>query len=60
MLYTGGTTGMPKGVLWRHDDLFARLNNGGFRKFDEETRPRTSPNEFVERDRASLSYPPVP
>jgi fatty-acyl-CoA synthase len=20
-LYTGGTTGMPKGVMWRHDDL---------------------------------------
>jgi 3-oxocholest-4-en-26-oate---CoA ligase len=25
-LYTGGTTGMPKGVMWRQDDLFARLN----------------------------------
>ena len=24
MLYTGGTTGMPKGVMWRQDDLFAR------------------------------------
>ena len=22
MLYTGGTTGMPKGVMWRHEDLF--------------------------------------
>ncbi|ONH22279.1 AMP-dependent synthetase [Pseudofrankia asymbiotica] len=22
VLYTGGTTGMPKGVLWRHEDLF--------------------------------------
>jgi len=21
MLYTGGTTGMPKGVLWRHEDI---------------------------------------
>ena len=21
-LYTGGTTGMPKGVMWRHEDLF--------------------------------------
>jgi len=28
MLYTGGTTGMPKGVMWRQDDLFARLNAG--------------------------------
>ena len=23
MLYTGGTTGMPKGVMWRQDDIFA-------------------------------------
>ena len=26
MLYTGGTTGMPKGVMWRQDDIFALLN----------------------------------
>ena len=25
MLYTGGTTGNPKGVVWRHVDLFAAL-----------------------------------
>jgi acyl-CoA synthetase (AMP-forming)/AMP-acid ligase II len=36
MLYTGGTTGMPKGVMWRQDDLFARLNGGGFRKYPPE------------------------
>ncbi|MEM7141375.1 MAG: AMP-binding protein [Actinomycetota bacterium] len=22
LLYTGGTTGMPKGVIWRHEDVF--------------------------------------
>jgi 3-oxocholest-4-en-26-oate---CoA ligase len=22
IIYTGGTTGMPKGVMWRHEDLF--------------------------------------
>lgn len=26
MLYTGGTTGMPKGVMWRQDDIFGSLN----------------------------------
>ena len=26
LVYTGGTTGMPKGVMWRQDDLFVRLN----------------------------------
>lgn len=28
-LYTGGTTGMPKGVMWRQGDLFARFGGGG-------------------------------
>jgi 3-oxocholest-4-en-26-oate---CoA ligase len=36
MLYTGGTTGMPKGVMWRQDDLFARTNASGFRPYDEQ------------------------
>jgi len=34
MLYTGGTTGMPKGVMWRQDDLFVRLVDGGVRHYD--------------------------
>ncbi|MCJ7671185.1 MAG: AMP-binding protein [Acidimicrobiia bacterium] len=25
LLYTGGTTGMPKGVMWRNDDLYRAL-----------------------------------
>ena len=29
LLYTGGTTGMPKGVMWRSDDLFNVLGAGG-------------------------------
>ncbi len=29
MMYTGGTTGMPKGVMWTHADLFASLGGGG-------------------------------
>lgn len=28
-LYTGGTTGMPKGVMWRQGDLYRRLAGGG-------------------------------
>jgi acyl-CoA synthetase (AMP-forming)/AMP-acid ligase II len=27
MLYTGGTTGMPKGVMWRHEDAFFAIMN---------------------------------
>jgi fatty-acyl-CoA synthase len=29
LLYTGGTTGMPKGVMWRQDDLFNVIGAGG-------------------------------
>ena len=29
LLYTGGTTGMPKGVMWRNDDLVRVLGGGG-------------------------------
>jgi acyl-CoA synthetase (AMP-forming)/AMP-acid ligase II len=28
-VYTGGTTGMPKGVLWRHEDIFYAALGGG-------------------------------
>ncbi|MEM8766355.1 MAG: acyl-CoA synthetase [Pseudomonadota bacterium] len=28
-LYTGGTTGMPKGVMWRHQDLWCVTGAGG-------------------------------
>ena len=42
LLYTGGTTGMPKGVMWRQDDLFRALV-GTFVAGDAATRrTRTS------------------
>jgi len=28
VIYTGGTTGMPKGVVWRHEDVFRTLGGG--------------------------------
>ena len=36
LLYTGGTTGMPKGVMWRQDDLFAVLNKTARVRYPEE------------------------
>ena len=61
ILYTGGTTGFPKGVVWRHEDLFfAALGGGGYGQPDIVT-----PTEIVERIAApdaivkSLTLAPV-
>ena len=49
-LYTGGTTGMPKGVMWRLDDLFQVLGAGG--NALSGLAPVTSLAELGERLRA--------
>lgn len=36
--YTGGTTGMPKGVVWRHEDVFYGLG-GGYDAYTGEPVP---------------------
>ena len=36
LLYTGGTTGMPKGVMWRQDDLFGVLDANNRRRMPPE------------------------
>ncbi|MFN8026361.1 MAG: AMP-binding protein [Acidimicrobiia bacterium] len=38
-LYTGGTTGMPKGVMWRNDDLYRALWASGHPKRPEPPDP---------------------
>jgi len=46
ILYTGGTTGMPKGVVWRHEDVFYALGGGT----DPVTNERiTDPRAMVEK-----------
>ena len=49
-IYTGGTTGMPKGVMWRQDDLFAVLNRTGEVRYPEDGD--------VDDVKAILSQPP--
>ena len=46
-LYTGGTTGMPKGVMWHHDDLFKVLGAGGNHRL--KVPPCTGMNGLLER-----------
>jgi acyl-CoA synthetase (AMP-forming)/AMP-acid ligase II len=37
LIYTGGTTGMPKGVMWRHEDIFfAAMGGAGAPSFGLE------------------------
>ncbi len=43
LLYTGGTTGLPKGVVWRHEDLLFAALGGGNPGGD----PVTTPEEVV-------------
>jgi len=38
LLYTGGTTGMPKGVIWRHHDVYVAAMGG---------RPFGSPDPYT-------------
>ena len=40
LLYTGGTTGMPKGVMWRQDDLFGALDAANRKRLPPPARPR--------------------
>ncbi|MBK5288079.1 MAG: AMP-binding protein, partial [Acidimicrobiia bacterium] len=61
LAYTGGTTGLPKGVLWRHEDIFFAAMGGG----DPTTAlgPIATPDELVERlpevGIVMLSAPPL-
>ena len=48
MLYTGGTTGYPKGVLWRHEDVWRTLGGG----IDFATGERM-PDEWEQSRRAA-------
>jgi 3-oxocholest-4-en-26-oate---CoA ligase len=56
LLYTGGTTGMPKGVMWRNDDMYVALW--------QSTRPRTRPTDPIVAARAGkqmgVSLPACP
>ncbi|MFF3419006.1 acyl-CoA synthetase [Streptomyces sp. NPDC002698] len=59
IIYTGGTTGMPKGVMWRQEDLFFAGLGGGAPTGD----PVTKPQELAERvaaGGAGITFFPTP
>jgi fatty-acyl-CoA synthase len=48
-LYTGGTTGMPKGVMWTQAAIFEALGGGGSPVLGEK------PSESIEEQRARIA-----
>ncbi|MER5885041.1 acyl-CoA synthetase [Streptomyces sp. NPDC001941] len=59
IIYTGGTTGMPKGVMWRQEDLFFAGLFGG----DPAGEPVKRPEELAERvaaGGAGITFFPTP
>ncbi|MGW7257652.1 acyl-CoA synthetase [Streptomyces sp. NPDC054834] len=59
IIYTGGTTGMPKGVMWRQEDLFFSGLGGGAPTGD----PVQKPEELAERVAAGgsgITFFPTP
>ena len=59
IIYTGGTTGMPKGVMWRQEDLFFSGLGGGA----PTGEPVKTPEELAERVAAGgegITFFPTP
>ncbi|MFF3615399.1 acyl-CoA synthetase [Streptomyces sp. NPDC002580] len=59
IIYTGGTTGMPKGVMWRQEDLFFAGLGGGA----PTGEPVAKPEELAERvaaGGAGITFFPTP
>ena len=62
VLYTGGTTGMPKGVVWRQEDVFFALGGGIDAYTNERVESEWSLAEkakTVETPMRSLNLPPL-
>jgi acyl-CoA synthetase (AMP-forming)/AMP-acid ligase II len=51
IIYTGGTTGMPKGVMWRSEDLFMAFGGG-----NPMGEPHARPAQVIEK---ALSSGPI-
>ncbi len=62
IIYTGGTTGMPKGVVWRQEDVFYSLGGGIDAYSNERVASEWSlaeKAETVETPMRSLCLPPL-
>jgi acyl-CoA synthetase (AMP-forming)/AMP-acid ligase II len=60
-VYTGGTTGMPKGVLWRHEDIFKAAMGGGdlTQMGNYIAKPEELAGRLPEQGLPALATPPL-
>jgi 3-oxocholest-4-en-26-oate---CoA ligase len=60
IIYTGGTTGMPKGVMWRHEDMFFAGLQGGRPGGDPLSRPDELRDHVLDPDNSMNMLPAAP
>src|SRR4051812_896289 len=59
ILYTGGTTGMPKGVMWRQEDIFFAAMGGGNYGGPGVSKPEEVADHVSETVGVSLALAPL-
>ncbi|MDP3968121.1 MAG: acyl-CoA synthetase [Nocardioides sp.] len=59
IIYTGGTTGFPKGVMWRHED-FWRVLGGGIDFMTGEPLSEFDQSEQAKQDGRMVTFPLSP
>jgi 3-oxocholest-4-en-26-oate---CoA ligase len=60
VIYTGGTTGMPKGVMWRHEDIFFALGQGIDALTGEKVESEYSRSEQAAASESGLVFCVIP
>src|SRR4051794_30358569 len=59
IIYTGGTTGFPKGVMWRHEDFWRGLG-GGIDFYTGEPLQEVDQSEQARQDGRMITFPLSP
>jgi acyl-CoA synthetase (AMP-forming)/AMP-acid ligase II len=59
LLYTGGTTGLPKGVIWRQDDLMVSLGNAAGGRYPDEPDLAFARSRIADPGRRHLPAAPL-
>jgi len=60
IIYTGGTTGMPKGVMWRQEDMFFSALGAGNPLGDPAEKPEDVAARAPSRDPQIVQFPVPP